>query len=359
MQKVYIEIPGDDLNPYLKYMYLVSYYDNMAQFARDNHMVEEEIRCTTIRDIANIGLRETKRNIYRKYLANLRPVRWGNSESINHIMVFIPDDVEINLAICKRYVIPDQPGYGDYIQRLFGVKCPIDDELTLRPCTATIQVTEDCNLRCSYCYQINKTHNNISLETAISFVDALLDEEIPYCNTYTSCGLVLEFIGGEPFMEIELIDKVTEHLLKEALRRNHPWMSFIRISISTNGVLFNDPRVQEYVKKYRYWLSLGVSWNGGPDKLNIRNCFISADGELQLRKGVSLTEEEVDALTDILVERRKHGLPKTTKDGKKAVNFNDIFDATTEIVERRDAGYTTEDGFIKLRTKPGVKINGG
>ena len=102
-----------------------------------------------------------------------------------------------------------------------------------------------------------------------------------------------------------------------------------------------------------------VSWNGGPDKLNIRNCFISADGGLQLRKGVSLTEEEVDALTDILVERRKHGLPKTTKDGKKAVNFNDIFDATTEIVERRDAGYTTEDVFIKLRTKPGVKINGG
>lgn len=114
--------------------------------------------------------------------------------------------------------------------------------------------------------------------------------------------------------------------------------------------------VHGYLNPEKSLVLATVSWNDGPEKLNIRNCYVDDEGELQLRKGVALSEDEVDALTDLLKERRKHGLPKIAKDGKKAVDFAGIFESATDIVEHRDAGFTTEDGFICLRKRPGVKL---
>lgn len=99
-----------------------------------------------------------------------------------------------------------------------------------------------------------------------------------------------------------------------------------------------------------------VSWNDRPPKLDIRKCW-EKDGDLMLGGGVSLDEGEVDILTDALTSLSKNGkLPSISKDGRKAVDFDDIFDSATDIVEKRDAGFTTEDGFIKLRKRPGVKL---
>ena len=46
-----------------------------------------------------------------------------------------------------------------------------------------------------------------------------------------------------------------------------------------------------------------------------------------------------------------HSPPK-----RKAVNFEEIFGQVTGIVEKREAGYTTQDGFIVLKKRSGVKI---
>ena len=75
--------------------------------------------------------------------------------------------------------------------------------------TITFQITDDCNLCCSYCYQINKGHHKMSFETAKKFIDKLLhnnDLIDNYVKSKNSLGVILEFIGGEPLLEIELID---------------------------------------------------------------------------------------------------------------------------------------------------------
>lgn len=43
-------------------------------------------------------------------------------------------------------------------------------------------------------------------ETIKPFLDDLLTDKNELINTKTSIGLVLEFIGGEPLMAIDLID---------------------------------------------------------------------------------------------------------------------------------------------------------
>lgn len=82
-----------------------------------------------------------------------------------------------------------------------------------------------------------------------------------------------------------------------------------------------------------------VSWNGMPAKDEVRKCWTSDDGELHLGKGIDLTETEIATL-------------KSLSDSKpKPINFSDIFASSEGIMEKRQAGYSTKDGFIVLRRK--------
>lgn len=71
---------------------------------------------------------------------------------------------------------------------------------------ATICVTEDCNLRCTYCYMVGKNNvNRMNWETGKQIIDFLLDN--PYTSEMSD-SIMLDFIGGEPLLEMDLIDKI-------------------------------------------------------------------------------------------------------------------------------------------------------
>ena len=120
--------------------------------------------------------------------------------------------------------------FVDVISRLFP-----DTEKKIR--SVTLQVTDSCNLRCTYCYQCSKGTHFMDFSTAKKFIDMLLEGNNPYINLENSSGFTLEFIGGEPFMAIDLIDQITEYTLNKMILENHPWLRRFRISICSNGVL--------------------------------------------------------------------------------------------------------------------------
>ena len=131
--------------------------------------------------------------------------------------------------------------------------------------TLTIQVTEDCNMACTYCYQHNKSHKMMSFETAKKFIDLLLDADERSCKYITSTttpAVILDIIGGEPLMNIEVIDQLTDYFIEQCIIRKHPWATNFRIGITTNGLLYFDPKVQEYIAKNRDHLSLNISIDG-------------------------------------------------------------------------------------------------
>ena len=45
----------------------------------------------------------------------------------------------------------------------------------------------------------------MTFETAKAFIDKLLNDQFERINTQNTIGLLINFIGGEPLMEIELI----------------------------------------------------------------------------------------------------------------------------------------------------------
>ena len=133
---------------------------------------------------------------------------------------------------------------------------------------ATIQVTEDCNLKCSYCYQHSKTNKKMTFETAKIFIDKILsnDDGIKeYIDIENKKGLILDFIGGEPLLEIDLIEQITNYFINKLIELNHPWLLFFRIHICSNGLLYFNEKVQNFLKKYHAFVSLSITLDGNKE----------------------------------------------------------------------------------------------
>ena len=134
--------------------------------------------------------------------------------------------------------------------------------------TVTFIVTHQCNLRCTYCYEHNKSDRKMTLETAKKCVDLLFAEDAKnseLVNDTDAHGLIIEFIGGEPLLEIGLIDQTMEYFLNRAIELDHRWQTQYMLNISTNGTLGDDPGVQRFMRKYAGRLSIGVTIDGAKE----------------------------------------------------------------------------------------------
>ena len=131
--------------------------------------------------------------------------------------------------------------------------------------TVTFIVTHQCNLRCSYCYEGHKGDRKMSLETAKKCVDLLFAEDArnsPLVNDTEANGLIIEFIGGEPFLEIDLIRETMAYFLDRAIALGHRWATRYMVNISTNGTLGDDERVRQFMRDYAGRLSVSVTIDG-------------------------------------------------------------------------------------------------
>lgn len=106
----------------------------------------------------------------------------------------------------------------------------------------------------------------MSNETAKKIVDLLFklydeDKEGAVINHHTK-GIIIDFIGGEPFMNVETMDYVVEYFFEECFRRDHIWLTNFRVSISSNGLLYFQPQVQHFLQKYKNFISLNITIDG-------------------------------------------------------------------------------------------------
>ena len=178
----------------------------------------------------------------------------------------------------KEHKIRRFEQFGDHKARLYPELHLSKNGERILSKTVTFQVTDACNLACKYCYQINKGTRKMSFETAKKFVDYLLtaDESNTYINPKNSPWLIIEFIGGEPLLEIELIDKIMDYFIDEAFKRQHPWATKYCISICSNGTLYFDPKVQKFFNKHINHTSFSVTIDGNKQLQDA--CRVFPDG---------------------------------------------------------------------------------
>lgn len=193
--------------------------------------------------------------------------------------------------------------------------------------TVTFQVTDSCNLACTYCYQTNKGKRQMSFDTAKKLVDALVSNS-PKMNNYVtvenSPAIVIDFIGGEPFMNVDVIERICDYFLEQTISTGHQWAKFHRFSLCSNGVLYFDEKVQRFLNRYQNSLSLSITLDGNKELHD--SCRVFPDGSPSYDLALAATQDWMN-----------RGYYMGSKITIAPGNLSHLYNAITHMVE---LGYT-------------------
>lgn len=160
----------------------------------------------------------------------------------------------------------------------------------------TFIVTKDCQLACKYCYLVGKNATErMSWAVAKEFIDYILDNE----DYFNEESVIWDFIGGEPFLEIDLIDRICDYIKTELYRRHHHWFNSYRFSFSTNGINYNSEKVQNFIKKNISHLSIGITIDGTKEKHDLNRIWKPTGENLQ-KMEAGLPFLEVGSYNDVV-----------------------------------------------------------
>ncbi len=99
---------------------------------------------------------------------------------------------------------------------------------------------------------------------------------------YSADYVVLDFIGGEPLLEVTLIEQIIDYFILTTYLKKSIWFGKFRIMIQSNGVLVDKPDVQRFLKKYKNMLSLGITIDGTEVKHNLQRVFPNGSGSYSI-----------------------------------------------------------------------------
>ena len=148
----------------------------------------------------------------------------------------------------------------------------------------TLIMTEDCNLRCRYCYQKDFIRTEMPLEIAMSALNSAVSR--------SSERLSLTFFGGEPLLRAERLFEVLRYARTLERRSGIP----ITAKVPTNGLLLDDAIIEE---AGRWGLFVSLSFDG------IRQ---AQDAGRVRPDGASSYEAALAALRRLVAARRPFGV---------------------------------------------------
>ena len=128
----------------------------------------------------------------------------------------------------------------------------VHDDPVRRLCTLVI--THQCNLDCVYCYEPYKSTGAMPLEVAKQVIESEFDF---VARTAQFDELAIDFMGGEPLMQFNLIREIAEWVWSAP--RPVPYILFS----TTNGTLLNERR-KRWFRQHREQYYLVLSLDGTP-----------------------------------------------------------------------------------------------
>lgn len=101
-----------------------------------------------------------------------------------------------------------------------------------------LHVSHDCNLRCKYCFADEGAYHSVretmSFEVAKSAIDFLLE------NSGNRKVLEVDFFGGEPLMNFDVVKRTVYYAKAEAEKRGKRFL----FTTTTNGLLLDDETIR-------------------------------------------------------------------------------------------------------------------
>jgi radical SAM protein with 4Fe4S-binding SPASM domain len=186
-------------------------------------------------------------------------------------------------------------------------------------------LTEECNLACTYCFADAKPGK---MTMSFDVVRQTIDKAIKLPSEH----LKIEFAGGEPFIEFELLKKAvyyTEKAAEEAGKR-------VEILVQSNGTLFTDD-VLRFIGSTRT-MDVGVSLDGTKDANDKTRLFASGEGSYDsIIEGLKRYRSILGNLPGIVTIVHRHN-----------------WDRAEELLE-----FFESLGVVKLRFNPVLRLGRG
>ncbi len=114
-----------------------------------------------------------------------------------------------------------------------------------------LHVSHDCNLRCEYCFastgDFGKGRKMMPVETGFKAIDFLIQHSQKRRN------LEVDFFGGEPLMNMDMVKKVVEY----ARSKEKEYNKNFRFTMTTNGTLLKDEDI-DFLNKEMHNVVLSI-----------------------------------------------------------------------------------------------------
>lgn len=114
-----------------------------------------------------------------------------------------------------------------------------------------LHMAHDCNLGCKYCFagqgEFNGPKALMSFEVGKAAIDYLI------ANSKNRRNLEIDFFGGEPLMNFDVVKQLVEYGNKQAEK----YGKVFRFTITTNGILLDDEKI-DYINKNMYNVVLSL-----------------------------------------------------------------------------------------------------
>jgi radical SAM protein with 4Fe4S-binding SPASM domain len=172
----------------------------------------------------------------------------------------------------------------------------------MRRRTIVLVVTHRCNLACSYCYQDHKSRQRMTLDHAKGVFAGMFEASPGFDE------LEFDFIGGEPFLEFELIRDLCEWAWGNSWSK--PYVFFA----TTNGTVFTGA-MKDWLTRHRERFYVSLSFDGLPQAQCMNRSNSSERIDLNFFAGcwpdqpakMTVSPESLPLLADGVIFLHEHG----------------------------------------------------
>ena len=195
--------------------------------AKDIHVIQKNDRYVAFHpeSLSLFAVTEDIGKLLKFYEMNSKCLNSEEKENINSILNYFSELIELDSAKDFKWI-------------------------NLEPRALSLLVSQDCNLRCGYCYADHGIYGSeekklMSYDTAKKCIDKLLSKD----NSNH-----ISFFGGEPLLNFTLIKRIDSYVNKKNLN--------VVYTMTTNGTIMND-EIKNFINEK--FLNLRISLDGPKD----------------------------------------------------------------------------------------------
>lgn len=248
---------------------------------------------------------------------------------------------------------------GDLVRQMLnvGILEPVGSRTAIiikgnpRILSAWLHVTNECNLRCDYCY-INKSSEKMDPQIGYASVDAIIRSALH--GDFKR--IKVKFSGGEATLNLGLVFQLDEYAKVEAFKAGLQYESVVL----SNGVALNHKSIQELIARN---IRLMISLDGIDDVHNAQRKFVNGKGSfawvnrtldrlastsLKPFVSITVTDRNTDGLpqtVDYLLERSLPFNINFFRDNDCAMRIDDLRLQNDKII------YSIKEAFSVIETK--------